>query len=383
MPSSFARPYRAGPRLADERGVALAVAIFAIVIIGMIIAGAFYASLLEQHSGENTLYAQQAFEAAESGMADALSNWDQSVYGAFPVDTPQALTAVTAGRTRYTPIITRLNSTLFLVSARGEQVDAGGRVLARRVLGTLARLTPTNVDVQAAVTSRGTVKVGGNATVDGNDHTPTGWTSCPAPGAPKSGVRTDGTVQILGGGTTLGSPPARTNDATVVDSLFSNPFNDLKALRNIILTSQNNNGMAPSATGTPLRCNRTLMLNWGEPWNPGSVAQCQDYFPVIYRLGNLQVQNGRGQGILLVEGDFEVRGNFEFTGLIIATGLLKANGTGNKITGGVLAQNTDLDDNALIGNPVVNYSKCAISRALSASATVKPLTDRSWVQLYN
>jgi hypothetical protein len=316
-------------------------------------------------------------------MADVLSNWDQGVYGAFPVDTPQALTAVTSGRTSYTPIITRLNSTLFLVSARGQQVDAGGRILARRMLGTLARLTPTNVDVQAAVTSKGTVKVGGNATVDGNDHTPAGWTSCPAPGAPKAGVRTDGTVQIIGGGTTIGSPPTRTNDATVVDSLFTNPFNELKAMRNIDLTSESNNGMAPSATGTPLRCNKTLMLNWGEPWNPGTVAQCQGYFPVIYRNGNLKVQNGRGQGILLIEGDFEVRGNFEFTGLIIATGMLKANGTGNKITGGVLAQNADLDDIALIGNPVVNYSSCAISKALSASAAVKPLTDRSWVQLYN
>jgi hypothetical protein len=377
----------AAPTLRDERGVALAVAIFAIVIIGMLVAGVFYASYLEQRTGENTLYAQQAFEAAESGMADAMSNWNQSVYGAFPVDTPQALASVTTGRTRYTPIITRLNSNLFLVSARGEQLNASGGVLARRVLGTLARLSPTDVDVQAAVTSRGTVKVGGNATVDGNDHIPPGWASCPALGAPKAGVRTDGTVQILGGGTTLGSPPRRTNDSTVVDSLFTNPFNDLKAIKNITLANESNNGMAPATTGSPLRCNRTLELNWGEPWyNPpvvGAVSQCQNYFPVIYRNGNLKVQNGRGQGILLVEGDLEVRGNFEFTGLIIATGMLKANGTGNKITGGVLAQNADLDDNSLIGDPVVNYSSCAISKALSASASVRALTERSWAQLYN
>lgn len=377
------RVSRAWPRLDSERGVALAVAIFAVVVIGMLVTGVFHASLVEQRTGENTLYAQQAFEAAESGMADALNNWNQSTYGGFPADTPQALATVTAGRTRYTPIITRLNNTLFLVAARGEQVDAGGRILARRTLGTLARLSPTIVDVQAAVTSKGTVKVGGNATVDGNDHVPPGWTGCPPLGPAKAGVRTDGSVTLIGGGTTLGNPPNRTNDPTVVDSLFTNPFNELKALRNVILTSENNNGMAPSATGTPLRCNRTLMLNWGEPWNPGTVAQCRDYFPVIYRNGNLKVQNGRGQGILLVEGDFEVRGNFEFTGLIIATGMMKANGTGNKITGGVLAQNADLDDIALIGDPVVNYSSCAISRALSASAAVKPLTDRSWVQLYN
>ena len=378
---------RARPRLDSERGVALAVAIFAIVIIGMLVAGAFYASYLEQRTGENTLYAQQAFEAAESGMADVLSNWNQSVYGGFPVDTPQTLATVTTGRTRYTPLITRLNSTMFLVSARGEQVDAGGAVLARRMLGTLARLTPTVVDVQAAVTSKGVVKVGGSSTVDGNDHTPTGWTDCPAPGAAKSGVRTDQVVQVTGSATTLGSPPTTTHDGTVVDSLFTNPFNELMAVATITLPSGNYNGMAPSTTGSPLRCNKANTLNWGEPWRAptaGTVALCQGYFPVIYSPGDLQLQTGRGEGILLVGGDLDIRGNFEFTGLIIVRGQLKSNGTGNKVTGGILAQNADLGDlTTLIGNPVANYSACAVSKALSASASVRPLTERSWVQLYN
>ena len=376
------------PRLGNERGVALAVAIFAIVIIGMLVAGVFYASYLEQRSGENTLYAQQAFESAEGGMADIMINWDQSVYGVFPVDTPQTLTSVTTGRSRYTPVITKLNSNLFLVSARGEQLDGSGAVLSRRTLATLGRLTPTVVDVQAAVTSKGVVKVGGNSTVDGNDHTPTGWTGdCPPPGPAKSGVRTDQTVQVTGTATTLGSPPLTQHDTSVVDSLFTNPLNDLKAVRDIDLVNETNNGMAPSTTGSPARCNRSDPLNWGEPWRApfvGVIPVCQNYFPVIYRNGNLKLQNGRGEGVLLVEGDLEVRGNFEFTGLIIVTGQLKSNGTGNKITGGVLAQNADLGDlSVLIGDPVANYSSCAISKALSASASLRPLAERSWAQLYN
>ena len=134
MPNA-SRYQASGPRLDDERGVALAVAIFAIVIIGMLVAGVFYASFLEQRTGENTLYSQQAFEAAETGMTDVLVNWNWSVYSAFPVDSPQALPTVTVGRTRYTSSITKLNSTLFLVSATGEQLDGGGAVLARRMLG--------------------------------------------------------------------------------------------------------------------------------------------------------------------------------------------------------------------------------------------------------
>jgi hypothetical protein len=100
--------------------------------------------------------------------------------------------------------------------------------------------------------------------------------------------------------------------------------------------------------------------------------------------GDVQLQTGRGEGVLLVDGDLEIRGNVEFTGLIIVTGKLKSNGTGNKITGGVLAQNADLGDlTTLIGNPVANYSACAVSKALSASASTRPLAERSWAQLYN
>jgi hypothetical protein len=378
---------RAARRLDNERGMALAVAIFAIVIIGMLVAGVFYASYLEQRSGENTLYAQQAFEAAESGMANVLSSWDQSVYGGFPVDTPQALSTVTAGRTRYTPLITKLNSNLFLVSARGEQLSGSGAVLSRRTLATLGRLTPTIVDVQAAVTAKGTVKVGGNSTVDGNDHTPTGWTDCPPLGPAHSGVRTDQNVQVTGSATTMGNPPLNQHDSSVVDSLFTNPFNELKGVANILLPPGNYNGMAPSTTGSPLRCNQASQLNWGEPWRAptsGVIPQCQAYFPVIYTVGDLQLQTGRGEGVLLVDGNLDIRGNFEFSGLIIVTGQLKSNGNGNKITGGVLAQNADLGDiTTLIGNPVANFSACAVSKALSASASMRPLGERSWVQLNN
>ena len=38
-------------KLTNERGMALAVAIFALVVIGALVAGAFYASTLEQRTG--------------------------------------------------------------------------------------------------------------------------------------------------------------------------------------------------------------------------------------------------------------------------------------------------------------------------------------------
>ena len=45
--------------VSDERGIALAVAIFALVVIGALVAGAFYAGRIEQQTGRNTFTAAQ------------------------------------------------------------------------------------------------------------------------------------------------------------------------------------------------------------------------------------------------------------------------------------------------------------------------------------
>ncbi len=380
------------PRLSDERGIALAIAVFALVIIGALVAGTFFAARLEQRTGQNGMYAEQAFEAAEAGMAAVMETnaWDNEIYQSYAVNVPQTLTTVTSGSMRYTPIVTHLNDYIYLVEARGERLDAGGRVLARRLLGTIGRIDPTSVEILAALTAGGDVNVGGSSAVDGADHIPDGWGGvCNPVGDPLAGVRTDADVSVYGSASVDGDPPELEGDATVVDSIFTNPFEELKAVRDKSLGAVSWNGMAPALTTTlPVRCDKALDINWGEPWfNPpmlGVITQCQSYFPIIYRNGNLRVQNGRGQGILLVEGDFEVRGNFEFNGIVIVKGQLSTQGTGNKITGAVLAQNAELgDETTIIGNPVINYSACAVERALRGNAALKPLVERSWAQLYN
>ena len=61
-------------RVSSERGIALAVAVFALVVIGALVAGTFFAGRLEQQTGQNTMFATQAGEAAEAGLSDAINN---------------------------------------------------------------------------------------------------------------------------------------------------------------------------------------------------------------------------------------------------------------------------------------------------------------------
>jgi hypothetical protein len=162
-------------------------------------------------------------------------------------------------------------------------------------------------------------------------------------------------------------------------------FDKLKALATLIITNPNPPEMAPAYTASvPPRCDTGVETNWGEPILP--TDPCFDYFPIIYRNGNLKLQGGRGQGILLVEGDLEATGGMVFYGPVMVTGTLSTSGNsgqGAKFFGGVIAGNVALDDlSKLAGGALVSYSSCAIHRALQHSATIGTLAERSWVQLY-
>ncbi len=113
------------------------------------------------------------------------------------------------------------------------------------------------------------------------------------------------------------------------------------------------------------------------------MVQCTSYAPVILFTSDAHLSNGRGQGVLLVDGDLQLSGNFEFTGLVITTGQVRTTGTGNKITGGVMAQDVNLgDQTSFLGNPTVAYSRCALDWVLQQTAVAKPAGGHSWTQMF-
>jgi hypothetical protein len=134
--------------------------------------------------------------------------------------------------------------------------------------------------------------------------------------------------------------------------------------------------------------------NWGEPWRSGGyIAGCINYFPIIHvagsvvngvitnNTGNLKLTGGRGQGILLVDGDMDVQGGFEFYGPVIVQGHLTTSGTGGHFNGGVMSADVNLELNSVLGNAVVTYSSCSIIRALTANSNARLLRERRWMDL--
>jgi hypothetical protein len=130
--------------LDNERGVALVAAIFALAIIGALVASGFFAGQLEQQSGRSALFAAQAREAAEAGLieaaaavpAEALSGL---AVGGLPLDL--GTTVIGEGVTARSQV-ERLTNRLFLIRADGQRQGADGTELATRSLGLLVHVIP-------------------------------------------------------------------------------------------------------------------------------------------------------------------------------------------------------------------------------------------------
>jgi hypothetical protein len=380
------------PRLRNERGMALAVAIFALVVIGALVAGTFYSGWMEQQTGQNTFYATQAAEAADAGLSEAISVGDAMVFEPIPIGGSVDLGSLTIDGDGYVTVsrsASRLTESVFLVRALGERTKASGGVLASRTVGSLTRLIQPDISLNAGLTAIGRVTVTGNSEVSGRDEMPLAWSAPPAVDCPPqddvTGIHYNGTATRSGSATITGDPPLDNDHSLTSENMLGNTnFEQLKALATIIL-SGNVSGLAPVITvGVPPRCDTSIQNNWGEPLD--KLHPCFNYFPIVYHHGDLSISgSGHGQGILLVEGNLDVQGRIDFYGPVIATGAVNLRGTGSddiKFYGGVVAQDVNLDDSRLSGNAQVNYSSCAIKRALKGTAVMQPLTERAWVQLY-
>jgi hypothetical protein len=365
----------------NARGVALPMAIFALVVIGVLVGASFFIGRQEQAVGRNTVRLQQAFTAAEGGMQLEVTTWNPMLYNSLAVGDSALFAGVMTGSGWYRGNVRRLNNLLFLVRSEGFSGDS----TSRQQTGMLLRLRPVEIDITAALKTQGQVKVGGSSLTSGYDSLPPGWVGCPPLEPPLPGIQMpDSSVLTTSGCASLdcveGNPKVD-EDPTINDSTLTTfgdaTFDEWEAYATKRITGGTRK-IEPSLTG--LACNTADPNNWGSPLSP--LLPCGGYFPVVWVDGNLTINGVQGQGVLLVNGDLDVQGGFEFYGPVLVKGKLSTQGTGGHFNGGVVAANVDLEQNTVLGNAVINYSSCAIAKALQNSAPAAPLRSRSWANLY-
>lgn len=376
----------------NREGMALAMSLFAIVVIGALIAGAFFASTQDFRVGTNSLVAQRAFSAAEFGLNKTMAEWDTKLNLGIKTgkDTSFAFSFADGGGSAVR--ITRLNQYTYWVVSEGN-AGKGTPVETHRRTSTVLRLAYPAVKVGGALTLAGGGYVRGDAEVSGTNTNPAGWDCTEYPGrdttaiaySPDASLTVQKPENVVGNPSTYADPNAA-DDGTYIKYGDEN-WNTLVANADIRVTGT----ISPEPVGTATTCNTTGTYgttNWGEPLrDAASIAGCYSYFPIIYSTTDLKLETGRGQGILLVEGSLQINGNFQFTGLIIIRDkILRGNGTPT-VFGAVMARNaaineTNDDGSAILGTANWQYSKCALESALQGSARLLPAKKRAWAELW-
>jgi hypothetical protein len=379
----------------DRRGFALPAAIFALVVVALLVTAGFFVSGQERSIGQSTEFAAQATLLAETGMNEVLATWTPGgggpELGGGPVAQCSGCTGGIASLNGgWQVAISRVGEKIYFIESTGVVNQAGRLSGASRTVGTMARLLTADFESEAALTTRGDVQARGGASISGFDVNPPGGI-CTGDLEDKAGVITTpgSSVTTRGSSTIEGDPrDARQDfDANDVFRIGELGWDQLVAMADIRLPGGNINNTGPRFNADD-ECDKEHDLNWGDPEGLETNTDCRSYFPIIHVDGLAQIQSGgRGQGLLLVEGDLDLRGDFLFHGIVMVKGKVGVQGAGNRVFGSVLAANgLEIDPtlSTFVGASVVQYSSCAISNVLnnlSGLTALRPVGNRSWVDL--
>ncbi|GAC1655394.1 MAG: hypothetical protein NVS4B3_20100 [Gemmatimonadaceae bacterium] len=381
-------------------GFALAVSLAAIVVIGAIIAGVFFSSTQEVKAGRNAINEARAFAIAEWGLNAPQSGWIKKTNLTMNVgdtarkDTTYNLSTATDSAVAHV-ITTRLNKSTYWVVSEGAYMPTGNAnsvAMSVKRTNAILRTRYPSVNIQGAITTNGNISVTGAAQVSGINSNPFNWAGCGPLAASTAGVAIPltGTASTSGAATITGTPPVLLTPTAASSSTYitygDENWNSLVAQRNITIpTSPYGNGVAPTLDASG-NCDLANTANWGEPWRPTAtvVPPCYNYFPIIYSPGSLTLNsNGRGQGILIVNGSLTFNGAFQFYGLILVRDDIVRGAGAAVLYGAVMAQNASLGStSSLSGTTLYQYSQCAVASALQGSASVIQAKQRGWAQLY-
>jgi hypothetical protein len=386
-------PMAGRPHLRSRRGFALAMAILAIVVIGAMVAGGFMASVQYYRMGRNSLVEQRAMSATELGLDSAYAMWSKS-WNTQPVGTITTLAySATDGSWVDTVRITKLNQLSSLIASEGRAGGYGTQLSSRRRAGMIVRLNIPKVNQIGALTTRGSVVIGGGSNIYGTDTTMTGW-NCPPPGAGVAGVAVPSFTNLSFGGkcpqgSCISGNPGVAVTPTAGDTNTYFSYGNMKWAQLVAMADKSVSGtlthVAPTinSSGGTQQCSTSDLTNWGDPNRASPAGVCENYFPVVYAPGDISINGDVGQGVLLVNGNLNIQGSFTYYGQIIVRGTVKLTGTGNHLYGGLMAAAVlDSTSSKVAGNSSIHYSSCAITASFASSATGTRAPQRSWIELF-
>ena len=331
-------------------GFAVATALFTLVVIGALAIGTLYAATHELRGGTDAIHQARAVMAAELGIEQTLAAWSREWNGALGRGYGRSWTSSTAEGAQLTIGLTRLTDDLFLITS---EARAGP---ARRRVARVVRLDVDDPVLQAALLATAVIDSTPSPGVDGSDHPPAQW-DCPAPGPPLPAIVVADTTSAL--------------------RLGQFDWLTLVGLAHSRVTVRVT-GAAPRVSDE--ECDTAAPENWGEP-NRWMGGPCTGYYPVIHAPSDLVMDGGRGQGVLVVEGNLTIQGGAEFTGVVLVRGAVLDGPGGGRVTGALSMAGQGATPPSL-GGTLIGFSRCAARKALLGIAMPKAVIERSWSELF-
>jgi hypothetical protein len=387
-----------------REGIALPIALAAIIAVGALIAGVFFAATQEYRVGRNTLATQRALHGAEVGLNSVVASWTPARTTKLKIGFRDTLADTVIDESYVKREWVRVSPTMFWVTSTAVSGSLSLQQRSLKRLNTLVRVDIPDMKIHGAVTARGNVLVAGSATIYGNDSTPPGWPDCLEGGTPGAGlVVGDSAANAKSGGgcgtgntfTCIhGASPKITDSTIYADSMTYKNFGGFNydSLTKLATADK----IYTAADGTNIDSRQPMFnlngsCNWSHRWNWGDTSHvlgpegCREYYPVVWLKGNTtvwQISNRGGQGILLVDGDATFNGRFVWTGLVIVQGKLRAEGMqAPRITGGVMVMNRNNASHEISGNIQLQFSRCALQAVTARLATARQTKYRAWADM--
>ncbi|UCF20837.1 MAG: hypothetical protein JSU87_05360 [Gemmatimonadota bacterium] len=382
-------------RLRDQGGFALALAVFALVLLAAVVAGGYFSASQEFQIGRGMRSMTSSFYAAEAGIREVLDDWNPLTYGALEAGDSMLIGPMTfEGGGSYTAKIKRVGITAdsvkryFYIETAGRPPGAG---LGERRQAVIARVRYPNICCNAAVVAFESVRFGGGGsrTVEGMNVSPSGWPASACAGFPTDdapGVIVQAVDSIFGfdqPNMITGSPakivafPSMTFNG--IFNFGDLSYNDLVALADHTFAGEVILSDSEPTVDANGRCDRSNNRNWGAPDSPGH--PCFNYFPILHFMSDVDLRgSGSAQGILLVDDDLFIRGSFDFYGIAIVKDDIVMSGPSD-LWGGVILG----DDLQLSGGPShLRLSRCVTERAERFSNLSRPrlISPRAWIELF-
>ncbi|HUF30114.1 MAG TPA: hypothetical protein VMM77_05560 [Gemmatimonadaceae bacterium] len=375
--------------LKRRAGIAIVAALGGIVVIGALIAGVFFVSAQESQISGGAVVHERAFRAAELGLHTTLNAWDNVGMATMAVGARKD-TAYSGTGWVDTVVVTKLTQRAYSLLS---SATAGSGRLARSRKRTLLNVRTSSPDFNfmGALTVRGSLTVGGSSYIDGADRTPTGWGGCGPllPSMPGIAIPDASKITYNGNAQQVTGDPPVQETAAANDTTNYFVFGDETWASLTQSAEKVYNGSTTLSSIEPVvvngACDKSASQNWGAPHHTDPANACQNYFPTIHFKGassTVKLTGKMGQGILLVDGNLEISGNFEFYGPVIVRGTLRSHGTGGKLNGAVMAASTLLEESTSSGNSVINYSSCAVQKALQGASNPRRISERAWIEVH-